>query len=399
MIKKIIAIVAVCLGTVTLSAQDKFTKSSVIKLDVAVLEKNKAILSKTNNELLASYENLLKQAKKSLEFKPVSVMDKVDVPPSGDKHDYMSIAPYWWPDPSKPNGVPYMRKDGEVNPEVKNYSDKDNMPKMCEHIYVLGLAYYYSNDEQYAKHASELIKVWFLNSATKMNPNANFGQAVKGRSEGRGEGVLDTRHFIFVIDAVSLLKNSKSWSTQNTTDLKKWFSDYLHWMQSSVIGIEERDAKNNHGIWYDAQALAYALFTDNKAVANETVTRAAARLDKEMDDKGFFPYELQRTTSMGYSVFILNAFNVIAELSTQTDLNLWKFTTPSGKSLQKGFDAMLPYLSKKQAWTGQQIKPFTYGDAVPLLWKAISHYDCKSCTNAIKEITGDAYKGLLINLL
>ena len=46
-----------------------------------------------------------------------SVTDKTLSPPSGNKHDYMSLAPYWWPNPNTANGLPYIRRDGVVNPE------------------------------------------------------------------------------------------------------------------------------------------------------------------------------------------------------------------------------------------------------------------------------------------
>jgi hypothetical protein len=53
-----------------------------------------------------------------------TVMEKKQIPPSGDMHDYMTIAIYFWPDPKKPNGLPYIRRDGEINPETKDYKDK-----------------------------------------------------------------------------------------------------------------------------------------------------------------------------------------------------------------------------------------------------------------------------------
>jgi hypothetical protein len=43
-------------------------------------------------------------------------MDKTKTPPSGDKHGYLSEALYWWPDPSKQDGMPYIRRDGETIP-------------------------------------------------------------------------------------------------------------------------------------------------------------------------------------------------------------------------------------------------------------------------------------------
>ena len=60
---------------------------------------------------------------------PFSVMDKPVLPPSGDKHDYMSRATYFWPDPSKPDGLPYIRHDGQTNPgEPQNHRSRRVRP-------------------------------------------------------------------------------------------------------------------------------------------------------------------------------------------------------------------------------------------------------------------------------
>jgi hypothetical protein len=229
-------------------AQPKLSNTDLIKLDFKVLAEKKEKLKLKDASLMPAYNQLLKDADKLLNYKPVSVMDKTDFPPSGDKHDYMSLAPYWWPDPTKPNGLPYIRKDGEVNPEVKNFPDKENMPKLCENIYTLSLAYYFSNNEKYSAHASKLLQVWFLDPATKMNPNLQYGQAVKGINDGRAEGIIDTRQFIFAIDGIELIKSSKSWSKQNQNDIKTWFSQFLTWLNTSKIGLDELNAKNNHGV-------------------------------------------------------------------------------------------------------------------------------------------------------
>jgi hypothetical protein len=219
---------------------------------------------------IAAYKQLIKDAdKKALPFGPVSVMEKTGLPPGGDKHDYMSLAPYWWPDPTKPNGLPYVRKDGQTNPEVKEYPDKENMPKLCEYVYTLGLAYYFSEENQYAEHAAKLLKVWFLDPETKMNPNLKYGQAIKGVNEGRGAGLIDTRHWIKLIDGIGLIKNSKYWKKEDQKAMQQWFAEFLNWMQTSKIGIDELNAKNNHGAWYDAQRLSIALYIDSIDLAKK----------------------------------------------------------------------------------------------------------------------------------
>lgn len=385
--------------TFVLQAQKgELSKSDMIKLDFKILAVNKEKIKAKDAALMPAYFQLIKDADKALKFKPVSVMDKTDVPPSGNKHDYMSIGPYWWPDPSKPDGVPYIRKDGDVNPEVKNYSDKENMPKLCETIYNLALAYYFSGNEKYAKHAGKLIKVWFLESATAMNPNLNYGQAIKGVTDGRAEGIIEVRHFIFLLDGVALLKKSENFNEGNQKNLKKWMKDFLFWMQTSKIGVDERDAKNNHGVWFDATNLAISNYVGDNELANKIVRNAAERLDVQMDDKGYFPLELERTTSLHYTAFILDAFTIIAQLSENTGTDFWSLKTKSNKSLEKGYEALFPHLAGSKEWIWKQIKPFTMSNSYQLLWKAATKYKCTFCKDVIKKNVKN-YDMMLINLL
>ncbi|HSN60023.1 MAG TPA: alginate lyase family protein, partial [Ferruginibacter sp.] len=332
-------------------------------------------------------------------FGPVSVMEKTIIPPSGNKHDYMSLAPYHWPDPDKPNGIPYMRKDGQTNPEVKEYKDKEYMPKLCSEVYTLGLAYYFSGEEKYATHAATLLRVWFLDTATRMNPNLNFAQAIKGVNTGRGAGLIDSRHFVKLIDGIGLLQGSRQWSATDLQGMKKWFADYLNWMQTSKTGMDEMMAKNNHGIWYDAQRLSMALFIGDKAQAEKLVLNAADRLDKQMDETGKFPKEMERTISLHYSSFVMNAFFTVAQMAEKTNVDLWTLTTPSGKSLKKGMDVLRPYIAKEKNWEGPQIKAFDYEDAYPLLMDAALHFNCKQCKDDVIKLAGDRAAGLRLNLL
>jgi hypothetical protein len=381
-------------------AQDSLlSKSDIIKLDFNSLAAKKIRVRAKDPALLPAYEQLLQDADKLLDYAPVSVMQKNAVPPSGDKHDYMSIAPYFWPDPSQPNGLPYINKDGVVNPEVRQYTDKTNLPIVCNNIYLLSLAWYFSKDEKYARHASKLAEVWFLDTATRMNPNLNYGQAVKGVTEGRAEGLIDSRFFIWAIDGIRLLQTSWYWTAGDQASMKQWFSAFLGWMQTSRIAQKEMNSKNNHGVWYDAQSLAMALFADSVELAGKIVLRAADRLDRQMDTSGLFPLELSRTTSLHYSVFILNAFIVVAELSEQTSVNVWTVETPSGKSLKKGFWAILPFIAREKPWPWPQIHEFNFYNAVPLLVADMGKFHCPSCTEALKDIEGKNYERSLFMLL
>jgi hypothetical protein len=371
----------------------------VFAFDAKALAANKTKIESNNSSAITADKHLLKDADKALQYGPMSVMEKDIIPPSGDKHDYMSLAPYHWPDPSKPNGLPYIRKDGQTNPEVKEYKDKDYMPKLCDNIFKLSLAYYFSNDKKYAEHAAKLIEVWFLDTATRMNPNLNFAQAIKGENTGRGAGLIDARHFLKVIDAIGLIQQCNCWTATDETGMKKWFSDFLQWMQTSKNGIHEMNAPNNHGAWYDALRLSIALFINDTSLAKKVIENSESRLDKQMDANGKFPLEMARTTSLHYTVFVMTAFFNIAQMALKTGIDFWHYTSPSGKSLQKAFDELLPYLSKEKEWNAQQIKEFDYEEGFPILEAGYSKFSCGKCRDYIKNIAGEKYPGLLINLL
>ena len=385
--------------SIALVAQEKISFTDLVTMDLNQLVKSKERIQKNDKEYTNAFDQLKGDAEKALRFKPVSVMSKTDLPPSGDKHDYMSIAPYWWPNPNTANGVPYVRRDGEINPEVKNFPDKVVLPGLSASIYHLALAYYFTGKEAYATHATKLIRVWFLDTATRMNPNLNYAQSVKGVTNGRAEGVIDTRHFMHIMDGIQLLKASSVWTAKDQAGMEAWVKDFIQWLGNSTIGKEEMNAPNNHGVWYDAQLLAYAGFMRDTNLVKTIYTRVMSRLDKEMDAQGSFPLEMKRTTSLHYSVFILNAYSSLATRFQQHGLDLWNSKTASGKSLKKGFDFILPYLLKKQQWTGPQINEFKQAEAIPLLNKAITQYGCASCADEMKRLAGPAYPSLLMKLL
>lgn len=372
---------------------------TVYILNGDVLSKKKAAINAKNALLMPAYKKLLRDADKALAEGPFSVMEKKNNPPSGDKHDYMSLAPYFWPDPSKPNGLPYIRKDGQTNPEVKEYKDKEYMPRLCELVHTLGLAYYFSGDEKYAAHATKLLEVWFLNPDTKMNPNLNYGQAIKGVNDGRGAGLIDARHFSKVIDAVGLLQGAKAWAPADQKGMQKWFGDFLNWMQTSAVGKDEMDAPNNHGTYYDALRLAIALFTENKEAAKAIVQNSTKRLDSQMDAEGKFPREMERTIALHYNTFDLEAFYNIASMAEKIGFDFWNYTSPSGASLKKGFAFLYPYLSKQKEWTGQQIKPFPFEEGYTVLLLSAQKFGCAKCRDVVKTLAGLDSEKLRENLL
>jgi len=319
-------------------------------------------------------DSLQKQADGYLKMKPVSVMDKQVTPVSGNKHDYMSQAPYFWYDSTKPNGLPYMRKDGVRNPEIYKITDRTYLGNLDNATRALSLAWYITGDEKYAAKSSELLRTWFLDENTKMNPHLEYGQAVPGINTGRGIGLIETVALTSIADAAILLQGSKSWTEADHSSLQKWYSQFLSWMLTSKNGKDEHAAKNNHGTWYYAQVIDYSLFTGDKDKAKQLAEESKKRLDSQLTKEGKQPLELDRTNGLGYSTMNLRGWFTVATLAEKTGVDLWNYQTPKSADLRTAFDWLLPYALGEKKWEYQQISKYNKNDMYPLLLQASSAF-------------------------
>lgn len=297
-----------------------------------------------------AYRKLIAEADKALAAEPASVVDKRSIPVSGDRHDYVSLARYWWPDPANPNGA-YVRRDGNTNPDIESDRfDRAALARMVRDADTLALAYYYSDDRKYAAGAGRVIRTWFLDPATRMNPNMNFAQAVPGVSNGRAEGVLDGAGFIAAIDAAGLIAPSGALTPTEMTALEGWFSRYIDWMLKSPNGRAEGKASNNHGLWYDAQVARFALFARRPDVARRIVAAfPGQRLARQVDPSGALPKELTRTRSFHYSLYALDAAYTVADSATCLGIDLYRAEERS-RSLRKATDYVAAYRGRSADW-------------------------------------------------
>src|SRR5262245_616143 len=279
---------------------------NLLLLDGAHLEQVAArVLGQSEDTLAHALAELEKEARQALALKPLSVMDKGVTPPSGDKHDYMSQAPYWWPDPAKADGRPYIRKDGQRNPEISQVSDHESFDRVMAAVSTLGLAFRLTGKTAYALHAHRLVRTWFLDPATRMNPHLKYGQGIPGITEGRGIGIIETRGLPEMIDGVLLLSGSPRWSAEDEAGLQSWMKTYLTWLVTSSYGLEEGKNGNNHETWYDVQVAGLAFYTGQRDVARRTLEGARQRIAGQIDPDGRQPRELERTRSFDYSEFNL----------------------------------------------------------------------------------------------
>ncbi len=316
----------------------------------------KARLAAGDAALTPALSRLLKDADKALNAKPESVMDKPAAPPSGDKHDYMSLAPYYWPDPSKPDGLPYIRKDGQFFPEAKADPDHNAMGRMRAAVNTLALGFYFTGKEAYAEHAAVLLRAWFLDPATKMNPNLNYAQAIRGLNEGRGSGIIDTVYLIPVADAAGLLRGAVAWTRDDERGLQAWFAAYADWLRTSKAGQHEAANANNHGVWYDVQLCTYAMYAGNEELARATIEAAKLkRVEPQIHFDGTMPFELARETSWHYTLYALEGWLTLSAIGENLGIDLANYVAPGGGSIRKAFDFMAPYADLEKKWPYTQI--------------------------------------------
>jgi len=334
--------------------------------------------------------NYFKEIKHNADYiltqKPYSVTFKSQIPPSGDKHDYISIGPYWWPDSSKPDGIPYIRKDGHVNPKRSKYSDPNSLHKLNTSIHTLGIAYYITNDDKYVICANKLLYVFFIDPKTRMNPNLNFGQFVPGMNQGRQFGIIETTGFRELLEGVALLSDSKSWSQKNFKQLKLWMRNYLNWLTNSSLGIKERNARNNHGTHYDEQCIAISLFIGNVEETKKIIKEyTIPRLESHIKPDGSQPNELSRTKSWNYTNMNLDGFVKVALMAEKIDIDLWHYQKNGQTYIKSMIDWFIPYLRKEKLWKWKQIHKESITRIQPVLELAADRYDDDSYMEVIKN--------------
>jgi hypothetical protein len=347
------------------------------------------------DERFASSLVLLRvEADRLMKLQPASVMDKTRTAASGDKHDYFSFAPYWWPDPKKSDGLPYIRDDGRVNPDSKRGTDSGAFSRTCNAVETLGLTYWFTRDERYAQKAATLTRTWFLDVATRMNPSLEYAQAIPGINNGRGIGILEARHLCNLVDGLALIAGSPAWSAADSTAMTGWLTAYYEWVTTSKNGREEAAAENNHGSWYDVQVVALALNLGRVADAKKIVTQATTkRIQRQIEPDGRQPLELARTKSLDYSCFNLEALVRLARLGESVGVDLWEFSTSDGRNLRAALRLVALYADPAKKWPKEDIKATDRTRILPLLVEALRHGPDASLSAPLAQHLGPAASG------
>ncbi len=291
-------------------------------------------------------------ATKALQAPLVTIIDKAKPSPTGDAHDYVSYARYYWPDPTKPDGLPFIRKDGYHNLEQVAAGDRKKIDLLVDHVTVLALGWTKLHRADCARRAGEWLRAWFVTPATRMKPALDYAQIRLGhnRNLGNAPGVLDTRTFAELVEALRLLQGSPALAAGDEAAVRQWFTDYFHWLETGPSALGEHKAENNHGSWFLVQAVAIARYLGRDDVARRLCEEDRARIGWQFETDGRQPLELEREDSLHYSHFNLDAQLQLAQLARALGVDLWNYTAPHGGSLKRGIAYLLPYNEAPEKW-------------------------------------------------
>jgi hypothetical protein len=293
---------------------------------------------------------VLKAATAALACQPITITKFRARLSEGGPNDFYSNGDYWWPNPATTNGLPYIQRDGQTNPE--NFVEHRRcVVELRDAVAALGAAYKITGEDRYAAKAASLLRVFFLEPKTRINPELKYAQAIPGVSPGRGIGIIDTLHLIEVPLAVMAMGKSPAFPAEDFSGVKRWFGDYVEWMTTSKNGQDEAKAGNNHAVAFWLQVAAFSQLTEDKAKVAECRHRfKEVFVAKQMASDGSFPAELRRTKSYGYSIFQLdNMASLCQLLSTPAD-DLWNYELPDGRGMRKAMAFLFPYLADKSKW-------------------------------------------------
>jgi hypothetical protein len=332
---------------------------------------------------------LIRDADIILKITPPSVLDDMSGPNDGNPNDYVSYAPYWWPNPDTKSGLPYVRRDGVINKELRGKGDDKIFTKMALSVHILSMAYYYTDEEKYAIHAEQFLSTWFLDSLTKMNPNVNGGQIIPGkRDHGRRAGINEMRFLTNVIDGVALISNSQSWTTEKNKALEEWFSQYFQWLIESDHGKEEILRPNNHGTWYDVQYVSIALYLRKYSLAQNLIEMISKdRIKNQISADGMQPLEVTRGFSLHYSIYNIKAFFALATLAERVGIDLWNYEAENGASIQLALDYVIPYIGNQESWPHKDHGRGHKKNWFVLLSQAVNKYKSEKYITAL-ELAG-----------
>lgn len=339
----------------------------------------------------AAVSGVILEADEALSLPITSVLDKVGIAPSGEKQDFWAIGAYSWPNPATRNGLPYVYRDSEYNPEAYQSAtyDKGAYSGMVAAVKVLALAWYFTADTRYASRAADVLRTWFIDPATRMHPHFRHAAARPGEYDGHHSGGIEGVILIEMLDYVALLSDAPEWSDTDLAGMRQWFAEMSDWYAHSTFGRAEASTTNNHSSYYLAQVMAFACFAGNDHRARAVIPLAKRQLRAQVAADGMLPREIARPNSYYYALYGLRAFVILARLAERYDADLWRYSRHRHESpvLARGLAWLAPYCSGLREWTLPRHESGHPKDALAVYWLAARAYDARVLHDVVAHLS------------
>jgi hypothetical protein len=326
----------------------------LVSLDESVLADQRARYRAGEPGLVAVITDLVARAEQSLTKPLYSVIDKTTLPPSGDPHDYWSVAPYWWPNPNTPDGLPYVWRDGQRVPGTvfgepgSEQFDRTALQAMIDDTTIAALAGYFRPDARYLHRGAQRLRRWFLDPATSMNPHLSYAQVRRGHGgdQGFAPAIIDAKDLYYLLDAARLLAWEGALTTADVAGLREWFAQYRQWLRHSPQGRAARAATNNVGTWYSVQLMAIDIYLGDDSGLAQTLQHVNGWVSRQFGSDGSQPEELTRTLPLHYSIFNLQGWIALAAMARRAGQSLWTAVLTQGSSIAAAARSLLGRLAE-----------------------------------------------------
>lgn len=360
---------------------DRAIPKEPILLDIDDLSKLKTKINGQDSVYTFLYENLLAQANKMLYEPELSVIYQPNITPEISINDYNSLAIYFWPNPDTENGFPYVKRAGSKNPQAKE-TDSKALKELYNHIKILTLAGYLSNDPKYYDKVTKLVDHWFFNDETRMNPNFTYTQSIPGVRSGSIGGFTEAVNLAYLLDYFIIINQKRELSEKFQYQLTKWYSEFNSWFINHPRGQELKTRKNNLGSYHDVLYIYFNHFLRNKDEIPQLLeSTTKKRIKNQIDSQGRQLEALQRANSWDYSIYNLEALTIIATYAQKIGINLWTLESSEGDIL-KAINLLLN-TSEGKAWTNQQRNEINTCELYPIVGRL---YSSNIQTNFVKRI-------------
>jgi len=179
-------------------------------------------------------------------------------------------------------------------------------------------------------------KLFNLLSLQSRGPNGQVGTHT---------GVLDLKGMTKITSGILILRagNSSEWTSDLDTKMNNWTTQYLNWLQTNTLALQEKAATNNHGsFYYNQLAAIQILLGDTTGAKNTTNEYFSGIYMNQIDANGEQPLEAARTRPYHYRSYNLAAMITNARLGDYVgSKSFWNMTTTKGGTIQKALDFAL----------------------------------------------------------